>query len=780
MSLLTRALLLAVLLGVPAAGRPNSPFPAGPTTVPEGLGVNIHFCDPKPGEMPMLAAGGFTVVRMDYYWDGIETKPGEYDFSAYDRLISALAPHKVRPIFILDYSNVHYDKGQSPSSDEGRAAFARWAVASVKHFRGHGVIWEMYNEPNISFWRPTPNTGDYIKLALTVGKAIRQAEPNETYVGPATSGVALPFLEECFKAGLLKYWDAVTIHPYRQQEPETATTDFRKLRALIARYAPKGKHIPIISGEWGYSSAWSGMDPDRQGKALPRQFLTNIMNELPISIWYDWHDDGLDVKDSECHFGSVFNAYHASREPVYDPKPAYLAAHTLTTELRGYRFSKRLSAGDDTRYVFLFEAAGRVPKLVAWTTSPTPQQVTLPASPGTFHVVGHTGESLPDVDASAGSLTITVTDAPRYLTPAKPNPILSIAAAVQAAPIEITRPYSPTFSMYLAVRNPLQATIAVRAAGAKKWTRILPGRSAKVGIPIRMDRSEHPTPVRCAIEIQGYGTVVQTTVAEVTDPLIVTVLPRTGSKIPVRVAKLGGGKFVGIVKATGDVTTVTQKITLPAGVTESIVAFTAAASTDSYRVGATVTDLAGNALVRCAPATYTQVANFAGFAGQPTPSGLEVAPDGDPKIGSTQTLSVAEPPAGPAMPGAVSVKLTYRYSTGWKFVRVRLTDPAACQIEGQPKVFGIWIYGDGSGNMVRIRFTDSTGQTFQPDSDSITWKGWRYITFNMDGSRAGRWGGANDGVVHYPIVWNSLFLLDSPGGRATSGAIYLSNPVLGR
>ena len=40
----------------------------------------------------------------------------------------------------------------------------------ARELGGRGALWEMYNEPNISpFWRPKPNTDDYIKLALEVG-----------------------------------------------------------------------------------------------------------------------------------------------------------------------------------------------------------------------------------------------------------------------------------------------------------------------------------------------------------------------------------------------------------------------------------------------------------------------------------------------------------------------------------------------------------------------------------------------------------------------------------
>ena len=41
----------------------------------------------------------------------------------------------------------------------------------------------------------------------------------------------------------------------------------------------------------------------------------------------------------------------------------------------------------------------------------------------------------------------------------------------------------------------------------------------------------------------------------------------------------------------------------------------------------------------------------------------------------------------------------------------------------------------------------------------------------------GHWGGANDGVVHLPIEWDSLFLLDG-NRRAMEGEIFLSAPPL--
>jgi hypothetical protein len=47
----------------------------------------------------------------------------------------------------------------------------------------------------------------------------------------------------------------------------------------------------------------------------------------------------------------------------------------------------------------------------------------------------------------------------------------------------------------------------------------------------------------------------------------------------------------------------------------------------------------------------------------------------------------------------------------------------------------------------------------------------------VNGEQASHWGGANDGIVHYPIRIDTLFLLD--GDRhPTQGTIYLSEPAM--
>ena len=390
---------------------------AGPE-IPEGFGVNFDFTDPRPGEIKMLSEAGFRWVRVDLKWDLTERERGHYDFSDYDRLLAALDPYKIHTLFILDYGNPLYDNGAPPRTEPTRQAFAHWAVAAAKHFARRGALWEVYNEPNHSlFWPPQPNVQEYIELALAVGRAFRESVPDEKLTGPATSEIDFDFVESCLKAGLLEYWSAVSIHPYRRSDPETAAQDYCRLREMIQHYSQtasvQSRNIPIISSEWGYSSVWRGLSEEKQGELLPRAWLTNVANGISLSIWYDWHDDGVNPSEPEHHFGTVSNSYHENREPVYDAKPAYLAAKALTMFFSGYRFERRLDVGNSDDYLLAFRR-GDAFRFAAWTTG-SRHNAALPLSAGRYAAIRHTGEELGSLSADQKGLAITLTNAPIYL-----------------------------------------------------------------------------------------------------------------------------------------------------------------------------------------------------------------------------------------------------------------------------------------------------------------------------------------------------------------------------
>lgn len=378
-------------------------------TIPLQFGVNIHFVEPQERDIDMIAAAGFRFVRMDFAWSHVERERGKYNFSGYERLVNSLARRKIRPLFILDYGNRLYDGGLAPHTEEGRTAFCKFAAAGAKRFAGKGVLWEIWNEPDLDkFWRPKANVEDYCALAVEVCKALREADPKCSIVAPATAGIKLKFIEKVFEAGLLKWLDGVTVHPYRGRAPETVTREYKKLRELIDKYAPAGKKgLPILSGEWGYSLLHHGGIPfsaEKQACYLARQFLINLMNDVRLSIWYDWHDDGPDPKETEHNFGIVTFKY--------DLKPSYLSAKTLLHTLSGLKFAGRIPLESPSDYALSF-SNGKKRVVTAWTTR-QPHSISLPVKAGKVEIVSMTGETR-QAKTKSGRLEIEVSNNPQYI-----------------------------------------------------------------------------------------------------------------------------------------------------------------------------------------------------------------------------------------------------------------------------------------------------------------------------------------------------------------------------
>ena len=330
--------------------------------VPEGLGVNIHFVAPSPVEerdLDMIAYAGFKLVRMDLFWHLVEREKGVYDLSGYMALTEALRRRGLRPLYILDYGNPNYDNSLPPRSDEGRRAFASFARKAAEEF-GAYALWEIWNEPNIAgFWKPQPNVADYVELAKAAAGAVKAACPSCVVLAPATSGVDVDFISRAASLGLLDQIDAVSVHPYRDSNPETALSDYERLRAVV-----KGKMV--VASEWGYPTAGrygNVVDVWRQAQYAARIYLVNLMAGVPVTIIYDWKDDGLSPVDSEQNFGLV--SHHVRGPEWFFIKPAWYALYNLNRRLAGLPLAERLNLGTGV-YAIRFEGQGDS-RIVIWT-----------------------------------------------------------------------------------------------------------------------------------------------------------------------------------------------------------------------------------------------------------------------------------------------------------------------------------------------------------------------------------------------------------------------------
>ena len=173
-----------------------------------------------------------------------------------------LRRESLQPLFILDYNNPLYsDDGgfysaiQTPDNISG---FAKLAAAAVQHFNYLDPIWEIYSEPTQSqYWNPV-NALAYTSLAMAAINRIRDTVLDATVIAPALGNADnmtendYLFLEQTFEGGLLNHVDAVSVHPYQQQNPEGTFKEYQLVGDLIKKHSPH-RPVPILVSEHGFS-----------------------------------------------------------------------------------------------------------------------------------------------------------------------------------------------------------------------------------------------------------------------------------------------------------------------------------------------------------------------------------------------------------------------------------------------------------------------------------------------------------------------------------------------
>lgn len=415
-------LIFLLLLAQQPEDQPRKPPPL--PKFGESLGVSIHMVEPDTALLDKARQAGFRWVRTDLTWARVERERGQYDFSAYERLVAEMKRRKLQPLLILDYGNPLYDGGLAPHTDEGRAAFAEFCHQAVRRLKGDVKHWEIWNEPNqAQFWKPQPNAGDYVKLAAAAAKRIRDADREAVIVSGGTARVDLDFLRACFAEGLLEHVDVVSVHPYRQTPPETATPELLALARLIremrpvppavvsrkprvgekASPPPPPKEIPIWVGEWGYTTSWEGIDEEAQARYLVRMMLHNASVGIPVSIWYDLQQDGPDPKEGEHNFGILTHA-DAS------PRKAALAAAHMASLLGDLEVFRRVELPVPLHGVTF--RRGRQEVTAFWAREGSGAVEVAPRD-GPLKVLDLYGKELPAPSDSGGSIQLT--ESPIYV-----------------------------------------------------------------------------------------------------------------------------------------------------------------------------------------------------------------------------------------------------------------------------------------------------------------------------------------------------------------------------
>lgn len=111
--------------------------------------------------------------------------------------------------------------------------------------------------------------------------------------------------------------------------------------------------------------------------------------------------------------------------------------------------------------------------------------------------------------------------------------------------------------------------------------------------------------------------------------------------------------------------------------------------------------------------------------------------------------------------GEWSNKLHYDFSAESGYITFRTKSMVEYKDEVPTRV-SVWVYGNNSGNRIRLRIVDATGENYVSPYTVLDFSGWKEISHEGPSSWT-HWSGNNDGVIDLPLNYLALEL-DHEGG----------------
>jgi hypothetical protein len=347
------------------------PVVTGTLAIPSGfLGVAHAGYSNTKAEYDLLRMLGASFSRIDFSWDIIEPRAGQFDFSRYDAIVDATRENGIGLLAILDYDVpwIH-EKGISRKyiPPGRRGAWLEYVERVVERYRGRVPAYEIWNEPNWFFWKGSAE--EFAVLTRETAAVIRKTDPRAAIVAGAFSRGPRAFARIMFRGGAFDQVDAISFHPYAPNAEAAASLSARFMADL--RTMGFGGRFWIT--EAGYTTR--GIYPNTIPEPEYPSELVKTITLLAITgaerlVWYTLTDRyGANEKPKGESLISVADAYFGLAYPDFTPKRGAYAYAAIARVLPGSTYAPGAVARTvETQRIRLFPFIledGRL-ALIAW------------------------------------------------------------------------------------------------------------------------------------------------------------------------------------------------------------------------------------------------------------------------------------------------------------------------------------------------------------------------------------------------------------------------------
>lgn len=274
---------------------------------------------------------GATQIRLSAVWKDIERERGRYDWSGLDQRVDAVVEAGLVPLMLIHmYPDWVEDFGVLGSGSA--VEFGEFAEEVATRYGDRVDAYEIWNEPNLARFWPSPDPDAYAELLAESSPKIAAADPGAEIISgglaPATnvpgySVAGLDFLGRLYELGAHDHLTAVAVHPYSYPERPSGDSHwngFRQLRdyrELMRSHGDGAKQIWLT--EYGAPTGGEGgVSEQAQAEMIVEALrLTSSEPGLGPIFLYTMYDLDLGVDDRESYFGLLYGPG--------EPKPAFTA-----------------------------------------------------------------------------------------------------------------------------------------------------------------------------------------------------------------------------------------------------------------------------------------------------------------------------------------------------------------------------------------------------------------------------------------------------------------------
>lgn len=422
--------------------------------------------------LDLMQKAGIKWIRDEMYWSE-EPKGNLIVEDLWKRYVKAAKDRGINVVLILAYGNGYYDAG-FPRTEDGIAAFARYAANLAEYFKDDIEYFEIWNEWSGGSLGASSSQPAYIRdaryyteMLMPTVKAIRAVNPDAKIIAGATVGGDWNWIKGMFNDNpnyttkeVYDAIDAISMHPYsypsnpdyRADGRGSAIDDINNAASLIMQPIVdnlnqsdggerKVKPVWVTEIGWPTSLNGSGVIQERSAAYSSRLLAYAKANSQAghagkvgsINL-YEFQNGGIGSYNDEYEFGMILSRhYDEIEQPVpRAAKASYISTSAFNALISTAEFVKDHSPeyahtdtvrGIPSCYVYEFKRPNGNKLMVMWanddaykstTESARTQDVTIPVENGTVRTYDMYGNS-ESRTVTSDEISVTLTEYPIYI-----------------------------------------------------------------------------------------------------------------------------------------------------------------------------------------------------------------------------------------------------------------------------------------------------------------------------------------------------------------------------